>query len=815
MSIDLIGRKLGPYEIVEFISGDDLTEVFRGYDAAHDRSVTIKIVGRHSEADPIFNARFRREAKAIAGLRHPNIVNVYDYGAAEGGHYVVMDYVEGTPLSVVIEEMRAGARVLDPEDITFFVRQIAAALDYAHRQGVVHRAVTPASVVFTRSGQAILAEFGLSLLYSRGQEEGRSGTIFGPAEYMAPELIADARAAAPASDIYSLGVIVYELLTLERPYESDSDVDQYLRELNDSAPDPRLLNPDIPEPVATVVQKALSREARNRFRGAMKFAEALETAYKPGARVRRERPETANHLAETLVSSGTQQLRRDADGMPVASRPTAERVVVKRGLSRREEAQARRRLSREHRRRVKEERRARQKDFVLTWWRAAAVLGIVLLLLGATWGILQTLGILQVDIGLPNRPPIVAEVTEEASAEGSGSEEGAAESGAEAADADPTATPPAATAIPSPTPLQESTATPIPALAFAPLEVGTSAYRLVDGGVMQFVPGGTFEMGTDNQFRQLNQRPAHTVMVSDFWIDRTEVTNGQYGRCVADGPCDPPVNTRWFEDPDRADHPAVYVRYTQAVTYCLWLAQESGQPIGLPTEAQWEKAARWNPATNTASTYPWGEEFPNRDLLRYAGSGVGSTAVVGSYPQGASAYGVLDMAGNVWEWVADWYAEDTYQQTGVAVDPTGPRTGDFRVFRGGGWLDDQFNLESTFRTWARPTGSADNLGFRCATNTRRPVPDSGIFLTPLDLVNALAGIVGADTASDTDTLEEYATALEIMQAALASGDNATALTTATARINRLAVHREAGLIDAGLAAELDSGLGWIVEVTGE
>ncbi len=221
MATDLIGRKLGPYEIVEFLGGDDLTEVYRGHHPELDRSVIIRIVGRHLEADPVFSVRFRREAKAIAALRHPNIVQVYDFGQAEGGHYIITDDVDGTPLSVLIDEMRAGERTLDPADITFIMRQIAAALDHAHRAGVVHGAVTPSAILMTRSGQAILAEFGLSLLYSRGAEGSDAGAIISAPEYVAPELLADARAASPASDVYSLGVVVYELLTGERPYEHD------------------------------------------------------------------------------------------------------------------------------------------------------------------------------------------------------------------------------------------------------------------------------------------------------------------------------------------------------------------------------------------------------------------------------------------------------------------------------------------------------------------------------------------------------------------------------------------------------------------
>ncbi len=258
MADDLIGHRLGPYKILEFLGGDALTEVFKGYHTERNYHVVIKIVGRQLEPDPVFSARFRREAKAIANLHHPNIVPVYDFGQAEGGHYVVMAYVEGVPLADLLAEVRDGSRALEPDDITFIVRQIASALDHAHSQGVVHRAVTPDTILLTRSGQAILTDFGLAPLASRGAGSGSYAALLGAPEYMAPELHADPRAASPASDIYSLGVILYEMLTGERPFELDSDIDLALRDLAETAPDPRLLRPDIPLPVAQVVLRALA-----------------------------------------------------------------------------------------------------------------------------------------------------------------------------------------------------------------------------------------------------------------------------------------------------------------------------------------------------------------------------------------------------------------------------------------------------------------------------------------------------------------------------------------------------------------------------
>ncbi len=793
MAEDLIGLKLGPYRIVEYLGGDALTEVYQGHHAEDGHPVVIKIVGRQLDADPVFSTRFRREAKAIASLQHPNIVRVYDFGQAEGGHYVVMDFVEGVSLADLMVEVRAGERYLEPDDIVFIIRQIASALDHAHRQGVVHRAVSPATIILTRSGQAILADFGLSLLASRGDGEETPAGTFGAPEYMAPELLADPRAASPTSDIYSLGVILYELLTGERPFELDSDIDLALRDLAETAPDPRLLDPDIPRAVAEVALKALATSPRERFPGAMKFATALERAYQHGA----------SPVPVSTPGRHADRQGRDDGELPAATRPTAERVVVHRGLSSQEARRERRRLREENRRLRREERlAARGKDPATARrrpLRSAVIVLVLVLIVGTSALVLETLGLITVSLdgvrlGGPERSEVVAL-------------------------ADDTPTPaPAATAIPTPTippaptPLQMAEATPVPALAFAALEVGASAFRLPDGAVIQFVPAGTFLMGTDQAASRFDSRPQHPVMLSDYWIDQTEVTNARYALCVESGLCPPPADRRFFDSPNFANHPVSYVRHTSAVSYCLWLAGETGLPVGLPTEAQWEKAAIWDPLSGESRRFPWGSTPPSDDLVRYGSSTVQGTAPAGTYPEGASAYGALDMAGNVWEWVADWYDEAAYQRSGIGTDPTGPATGTRRVTRGGGWYNLEPLLIGTVRNWVTPTSAGPDLGFRCATNARRPLPEDGVFLTPLDLTRAFAALVDAaynQPGSDQSTLDEWHTALEMLEIALDQAQTDTALVLIDDRLVRLTIHRSTGMLAPDLALRLDGGFQWM------
>jgi serine/threonine protein kinase/formylglycine-generating enzyme required for sulfatase activity len=795
---DLIGRRLGPYEIVEFIGSGGMAEVYKGYHPELDRYVAVKIVGRHLESDTVFNTRFRREARAIAQLRHPNIVQVFDFGAAEGGHYMIMEYVEGTTLANLIAEANAGERVLEPEDITFTCRQIAAALDHAHKQGVIHRDVKPSNILITRSGQAILTDFGLALLRSRRAEDVSDGTAFGTPEYMAPEQISDSRAASPASDIYSLGVVLYEMATGQVPFRAESAVDTALRHLNDTAPDPRILRSDIPEGVAQVMLTALSKSPKDRFRTAIQMANALERAY--------AEPDGLLPSPEEHVDTGTLSLPR---------RAAEERTLLVRrshvGPSERREF---RRLRSEDRasKRVEKTRRTREKKAIrkakrlahktdrrkkiLRWVRTVVLAGVVLTVLAAGVYVLQTMGVLSISFSLPARLIASAEATESPTNTPA-----------------PTSTPmPTETPVPTATPLQAAESTPVPPLAVVSLEVGSSAFRIQDGAIMQFVPAGTFLMGTDEVNRNQADRPQHSVYLSDYWIDRTEVTNAQYALCVAEGRCEPPITTRYYEDANFADYPVAYLQYESAAAYCLWMAGKTGQVIGLPSEAQWEKAAAWDPVAEVAYRYPWGNEAASPELLRYVFSPAPYPAApVGSFPAGASPYGVLDMAGNVMEWVADWFDASYYQRTGVSVDPVGPQTGTARITRGGSWSRDGAFAVSTLRNPTRATTYGEDIGFRCALSAERPPVESGVFLTPIDAVTALLQRVEAANDGDDAALDEWESVLDGLRDSLQSGEQEIAQSLVNDRLEWLGAAQNRAQLEGALALQLENGLLWIRE----
>jgi formylglycine-generating enzyme required for sulfatase activity len=228
---------------------------------------------------------------------------------------------------------------------------------------------------------------------------------------------------------------------------------------------------------------------------------------------------------------------------------------------------------------------------------------------------------------------------------------------------------------------------------------GFACTEIAQPGEMVAVAAGEFTMGCDSRSCGGDEQPQHVVTLSAFEIDRTEVTQAQYTACIEDGACAAP-SCDW--SCDRPDLPAGCVTWAQANAFCGWAGKR------LPTEAEWERAARGD----AASVYPWGDDAPSCERANMAGC-EGGLLPVGSAPSGASPFGALDMAGNVVEFVADWY-DAGYYLTSPATDPKGPETGTRYSGRGGGFKSDSNFLRASKRDWYDPTDTAVSLGFRCA-----------------------------------------------------------------------------------------------------
>jgi formylglycine-generating enzyme required for sulfatase activity len=257
----------------------------------------------------------------------------------------------------------------------------------------------------------------------------------------------------------------------------------------------------------------------------------------------------------------------------------------------------------------------------------------------------------------------------------------------------------------SPTPATTYTFTTTQTL-LPTLLLGSTWTRPADGMTMVYVPEGTFIMGsTDaNKLAVSNEKPQHNVYLAAYWIDKTDVTNHMYALCVKAGACNAHlVNSSYkfssyYGNPKYDNYPVIYVNWDDAQSYCHWAK------MYLPTEAEWEKAARGT----DGRSYPWGNDTPTCSLANFGGPGgcVGDTSAVGAYALSkTSPYGALDMAGNVWEWVNDWYSDSYSGQSSTA--------GTYRVLRGGSWNDDGSGLRSAFRYRHDPESSSSEIGFRC------------------------------------------------------------------------------------------------------
>ncbi len=279
---DLTGKTLGSYRVLEALGRGGMAEVYKGYHSLLDRYVAIKVLHAHFMADPQFVERFQREAATVARLRHPNIVQVHDFGIQDAITYMVMEYVEGVTLKERLTGLRAAGNTLPIEEAAAIARQVAAALDHAHAHGLVHRDVKPANILLRsdRSGpttvNAILTDFGIAKMLE-GVQFTVTGMSMGTPDYMAPEQV-HGEPVGPFTDVYALGIVLFEMLTNVLPFSADTPVAVLLKQIGEEPPSPRLIVPALPEAIDAVVRRALAKAPRARYATAGEFAQAIDQA---------------------------------------------------------------------------------------------------------------------------------------------------------------------------------------------------------------------------------------------------------------------------------------------------------------------------------------------------------------------------------------------------------------------------------------------------------------------------------------------------------------------------------------------------------
>ncbi len=266
-----IGRLIsGRYQIEELLGQGGMSAVYKATDPNLKRAVAIKLIHAHLAGDKQFIQRFDEEAAAVASLRHPNIVQVHDYNSDDGTYYMVLEFVPGETLQDRLQRLGTQGRNLAIDEAIHFALNICDALGYAHQRGIIHRDIKPANIMLDVYGQAILMDFGIVKILGNNSHTA-TGAVLGTARYIAPELI---RSEPPdqRSDIYSLGISIYEMLSGKPPFQSDSSMSLMMMHLNDPVPDPRNLRTDIPAELVKILLKCLEKDRANRYQSTAELA---------------------------------------------------------------------------------------------------------------------------------------------------------------------------------------------------------------------------------------------------------------------------------------------------------------------------------------------------------------------------------------------------------------------------------------------------------------------------------------------------------------------------------------------------------------
>src|SRR5277367_3355152 len=248
------------YELNHLIARGGMAEVYRAHDRLLDRPVALKVLFPELSVDRSFVERFRREAQAAAGLSHPSIVSVYDWGEDAGTYYIVMEFVDGRPLSAILKT----AGPMHPDRAAEVGAEVATALGYAHRHGVIHRDVKPGNVLITDEGQVKVTDFGIARAINTEESLTQTGAVMGTATYFSPEQ-AEGMGVDARSDLYSLGVVLFEMVAGRPPFLGDTPVAVASKHVREHPPTAREINPAVPADLEAIISKCMSKSPDNRY----------------------------------------------------------------------------------------------------------------------------------------------------------------------------------------------------------------------------------------------------------------------------------------------------------------------------------------------------------------------------------------------------------------------------------------------------------------------------------------------------------------------------------------------------------------------
>lgn len=659
----------GKYKIESKIGEGGMGSVYRATHIFMERPVAIKFLHGDRTTDTAAIERFKVEARAAGRIQHPHATAVTDFGVTSNNtFYLVMEYLEGRSLR---ERIKAeGALPLD--ETVRIIAQTCDAVEAAHKRGIVHRDLKPDNIFLQREDNTEnvkVLDFGIAKLTQGGASAGltSTGMIVGTPYYMSPEQCQGDHL-DHCADIYSLGVIIFEMVTGKLPFTADSPLSIVLKHVSEPPPSPRKFNPNLPEAVEAVILKALSKRRQDRQQSAMQLAEELGKAVGLNVNVHRrtgvlsddETGSTQDLDAGTKdnkPSRGTQRINERGASTEVIQDADTEVSIKKAGKGTAKSARktaliGNRPASGDEIESETIEYKGGQINTTSSKTPIYAGIGVLLLVVVLAVGYLATRKTPASD---PVKDPIL-----------NGNNSG-----------------------------QTTSSEP--------------------EGLIQMVsiPGNTFTMGreggTDSNFNnrpiRKNETPEHEVTVASFSISKYEVTNSQYAVFVKETGYKPPPGWNGSNFPKGADDlPVTSVTFADAMEFCKWLSKKEGRTYRLPTEEEWEYAARGP----DGYLFPWGSTFePNRANTKELGETLLSVKS-DSMKRDSSPFGVIGMAGNVSEWTSSEYK--AYR--GNTTDK--PQAPGNKVMRGGNYKSDNWTSPATFRFDVSPDFFSGESGFRVA-----------------------------------------------------------------------------------------------------
>ena len=610
---------LEKYTILKMIGQGGMARVYQARHIDLGIFVAVKVLKSAFTQDPSLFERFKREAQTAASLDHPNSVRVFDYGVQGTACYLVMEYLEGESLR---QRLKARRRI-SLDEVLVFLEQVCPALGYVHRKGVIHRDLKPDNIFFAhQDGKEIvkILDFGIAKPSTIAETLTNPDLICGTPHYMSPEQCVGDHITL-SSDLYSLGVILYEMLAGVRPFEADATLTVMYAHVNLPVPELSQRCPEIPQSVSNLVARLMSKKQHDRFSSADEFLQAIRSAIQ-----NRELESTQPYLSpagklETLPALELKTIP-PAPGQTQIVQPVEMAAVLT---------------------------TARQQPGILS----VLAYGLVTVVLGLSVGWVAWFGF---------QP--VAPVTSQ-----------------------------------------------LPGVS----QPARPERRQPPADLFVLIPGGKVTIGRNadecrgNPDCQISEdeTPAHQVNLAPFFLSRYEVTNQEYLEFVQATQTAPPPVWKGSRFPSgQADWPVTDITWEQATAYCVWRAGRDGLPYRLPTEEEWEYAARgtdnrlfswgneWNPEFANVAKRPQNQQLP---------------LPVTTQNVDISPFGIVGMTGNVKEWTASSFS---VYPGGSYVPTQSDQT--CKVIRGGSFKNIPDASRTSFRTWDLPTFQAPNLGFRLA-----------------------------------------------------------------------------------------------------